>query len=75
MQSDCSKECPYGIELELNKESYYLNDTIIAVVSVYNKDRKIIPNAKFGFDVVVNGIMIGSSQYSMQEGLISYKGK
>jgi hypothetical protein len=59
---DCQQiKCPYRIDIKLNKKNYFINDTTIIFVKIYNKDMELIPNIKFNLEVLVNDVYIGTS--------------
>ena len=60
--NDCRKnECPYRIDLKIDKKTYYLDDTINMQIYIYNKENEPLQDTRFDLDVVLNDFVVGSS--------------
>ncbi|MBI4454068.1 hypothetical protein HY636_05485, partial [Candidatus Woesearchaeota archaeon] len=65
--SDCKKsECPYRIDLKLNKNDYYLDDTIKLDITVYDINKNPLPYSKFDLEILLNDVFVGFSTYTTE---------
>jgi hypothetical protein len=64
---NAKNDCPYAVDLKMDKEKYFVNDTFKLIINVFDKDNKLLPNIKFWLDIKVDDEIIGSSIYSTDD--------
>lgn len=56
---DCYKEsCPYRIDIEFDKNSYYTSDFMEIAVSIFDRNNKIMPNENFDLEIYMDNSYI-----------------
>ncbi len=75
LSENISEDCPSRVDINFNKQQYYIGNEFAAKITAYNLHNKIMPSIKFYLDILKDNEVIGSTAYSTgDEGIYAVTG-